>query len=188
MRPPQFSIPPPPGGNHTERWLSQNGHYLVSLSAVYIIAELSLLSRPHSSPICLSLHNIYYLLTSLPPSLKDGYTSFHHAAATNNTDILNQLLISPLSARDINLQTPLKETPLHLACLEGHLQAAQLLSDRGADLGALDGKRNSVLHFSAASGSTELVEWIVSRDIGRDLLNFQNKVRLAIWCMVDSVS
>lgn len=64
-----------------------------------------------------------------------------------------------------------------MACLNGHPNAAQLLLEKRADLHARDGKGNTVLHLSAASGSHELIHWVVEVNKGTDLLNSLNKVK-----------
>ena len=106
---------------------------------------------------------------------QDGSTALHCAAATNQVDIL-KLLLSPPHSHDVNIRTHYNETPLHVACLNGHLSAAQLLQKKGADLHARDGKENTVLHLSAASGSHELIHWVVTVNKCDDLLNSLNKV------------
>jgi ankyrin repeat protein len=101
----------------------------------------------------------------------DGCTSFHYAA--NNAEILTQLLASHSTPRNINAPSSRGETPLHLACLNGNLESAKLLVSSGADLEVRDGKGNSVLHLSAASGSIQLIHWINGHF--KNFLNSLNK-------------
>ena len=49
-------------------------------------------------------------------------------------------------------------TPLHVACLKGHVAAARLLMKHGASVTRVDGRGMSPLHLAALSGSAELAE------------------------------
>ena len=122
----------------------------------------------------MALVHICYLCVVSGP-LQDGYTSVHYASANNHTDILHLLLSHSGS---VTTCTPYNETPLHLACLNGSLEAAQLLTQHRADLQlqARDGKGNTVLHLSAASDSCSLIHWITHDMKHTRLLNSQNKV------------
>ena len=117
--------------------------------------------------------NLYLVILFLV-ILQEGYSSFHYVSMTNNTGILRHLLTS--SGSGVNSLTHFEETPLHLACLHGHLQSAELLSAEGADLRAVDVKGNTVLHFAAASDSVTLVNWITCTEEGKQLIHVKNKV------------
>ena len=123
---------------------------------------------------------------SVPP--QDGHTPFHHAAIHNHIGVLNKLTSHSPSHIDIRTcynhhQDYLGETPLHLACLNGHMESAKLLCDQGANLSAQNGNGNNVLHLAAASGSTAIIDWIIG-DMGcMDLLNVPNKVS---WPCIDT--
>ena len=117
---------------------------------------------------------IIFFLTIV--NIQDGYSSYHYVAISNNTTILHHLLASS-SGHNVNVPTNYDETPLHLACLNGHLQSAELLCKNGADLKAVDVKGNTVLHFAAASGCVALVNWIAHTEEGKQLIQRANKVR-----------
>lgn len=56
-------------------------------------------------------------------------------------------------------------TPLHLAAFFGHLEAARLLVEAGADVGAVseNGMRNTPLHAAAAGKHTAVARMLVER-------------------------
>ena len=132
----------------------------------------SLLTSPTILPPSIYFPPLSISLSPPLPLLKDGCTSFHYAA--NNAEILTQLLASHSTPRNINAPSSRGETPLHLACLNGNLESAKLLVSSGADLEVRDGKGNSVLHLSAASGSIQLIHWINGHF--KNFLNSLNKV------------
>ena len=76
---------------------------------------------------------------------------------------------------DKDEQSAYNETPLHTACLHGHLDTVRLLLQHGADVDARDTKGNTVLHFSAAANSDHLLRFLVERGCDR-LLDVTNKV------------
>lgn len=47
-------------------------------------------------------------------------------------------------------------TPLHLACLYGHLKIVKILVDAGADLKCKDKDATTPLHLACAEGSIEV--------------------------------
>ncbi len=65
------------------------------------------------------------------------------------------------------INTPNEEgqTPLHLACNEGHLEAAKALLELKADVNSKNRKRYGVtpLHLAAHSGSSDLVLLLLQR-------------------------
>ncbi|XLU47012.1 tankyrase-1 [Arachis ipaensis] len=55
------------------------------------------------------------------------------------------------------------DTALHLTCLYGHLECAQLLLDRGANLEANDEDGALPLHDACAGGYTQIVQLLLNR-------------------------
>ena len=129
-----------------------------------------------SFPVCIYTSTYYVCVP-----VQDGNTALHCASATNQVAIL-QLLLSPPHSCIVDIRTCYDETPLHVACLNGHLDAAQLLVEKGADLCIRDGKGNTTLHLSAAGGSCKLIRWIMREKNCEGLLNAQNKVKRVQHC------
>lgn len=111
--------------------------------------------------------------SSLTATDADGCTPLHCASASNQESII-RLLLNPPHSCSVDIHSTYYETPLHLACLNGHKDTAKLLLEKEANLKARDGKGNTVLHHSAASGTCDLIHWIVTEMKGRDLLDSQN--------------
>ena len=127
--------------------------------------------------LCHRHSDIMYMYVS--PLTQDGYAGLHYASSGGHADILH-LMLTRCSC-NVETRTRYNETPLHLACLSGHLSVAKLLVEHGADLQSLDGKNNTTLHLAAASGSCGLVNWITHEMKCDALLNQQNKVSLLIY-------
>lgn len=117
---------------------------------------------------------MFILITLIP---QDGSTALHCAAASNHEPII-KLLLDPPHSCCVDFRSKFGETPLHMACLNGHLDTAKLLAEYKADLQAWDDKKNSILHHSAASDSYELINWIVTDMKCKDLLDSQNMVSI----------
>lgn len=66
-------------------------------------------------------------------------------------------------------------TPLLLAVLRRNVAAVELLLARGADVDAVDGERNSVMHFVCGAYNTSLVARLI--DAGAPVNSFNGKGR-----------
>lgn len=53
---------------------------------------------------------------------------------------------------NLDARTSINRTPLHLACLHGHLAVVKLLVRALADINALDDDLNTPLHYAAMNG------------------------------------
>ena len=107
--------------------------------------------------------------------LQCGHKAIHSAASNNQQHIIEYLLSHKLC--DKNEPSAYKETPLHTACLHGHLDTARLLLQHRADLDARDGLGSTVLHFSAAANSGHLLRFFVEEQGCGRLLDVTNKVK-----------
>ncbi|KAJ4318651.1 hypothetical protein N0V84_006739 [Fusarium piperis] len=89
-----------------------------------------------------------------------GISSLHIAArGADSTDSLIQKLIE--KGAKISVRTKKNETPLHLACLNGNLDAVTTLLTHGAD--PMDGDVNGLnaLHYAAKKGHLEMMQKVV---------------------------
>ena len=77
---------------------------------------------------------------------KDGRTALHGASYKGRTELVRELLKHPavhINAQDADGLTPLMET-----CLKGHVMAATLLVEHGADLALLNNGGQSALRLA----------------------------------------
>ncbi|HOK67098.1 MAG TPA: ankyrin repeat domain-containing protein [Anaerohalosphaeraceae bacterium] len=104
----------------------------------------------------------------LPDS--DGYSLLHWAAEQQNRKLMEWLLAQRL---DINIRSPLGETPLHRAAFKGASEEIlNLLVSRGADVNARDRFGNTPLHLAARGGRKEATVFLIRN--GADV-NAQNR-------------
>ena len=64
------------------------------------------------------------------------------------------------------------QTPLFIACATGHVDAARLLLDRGADVHTADSANTTPLHMACYKGHIEIVQLLLNNgataDLGRE--------------------
>lgn len=89
-----------------------------------------------------------------------GKTAFHDAVFFGRTRSVRLMMNHDPRVLDIN--TPHKQSPLHIACYRGQLTIAQMLIDSGADLHATTSNESTPLHYAADIGHKELYEFLVS--------------------------
>ncbi|MED6156343.1 hypothetical protein PIB30_013620 [Stylosanthes scabra] len=92
-----------------------------------------------------------------PPHLRD----LSAAAQLGNLSALRTALDNLQGSIDEPVEDG--DTALHLTCLYGHLECAQLLLDRGANLEAKDEDGALPLHDACAGGYTEIVQLLFNR-------------------------
>jgi len=78
----------------------------------------------------------------------------------------------------VDYRSRYNETPLHIACLRGHLEVVKYLVTKEADLGARDEHRNTVLHYASSSNSVSLMCWLLRRGEVREQMKEKNKVSM----------
>lgn len=103
----------------------------------------------------------------------DNWTALHLAAVDGFCDAC-ELLLSSGEGPDVDALTSMRRTPLHLACLHGHLEVVKVLLVFGGKLNATDNDNNTPLHCAAMRGHSSVVRWLLnsSPDIGaRNCLN-----------------
>jgi Protein kinase domain/Ankyrin repeats (3 copies)/Ankyrin repeat len=95
--------------------------------------------------------------------LEDSNTLLHISANLNQIEICQALLDYGIDT-NINSQNKHLETPLHISCKMGYLKLSQLLVRSGADINLKDSNGNTPLHLASASGNSQLVSWVLSRN------------------------
>ena len=86
---------------------------------------------------------------------------------------------------DINSKDPIGRTPLHLACIEMQLPAAQLLLRSGAHINSIDDLGNTPSHYAVEKGDKEFLSWILYRYPDLTIKNRTGKTPLDL---VNSIS
>jgi ankyrin repeat protein len=88
------------------------------------------------------------------------YQAIHQAALDGDTVKLKDLLQA--SPQLMNVADYDKDTPLHLAAMHGHAEAATLLLDDGADINARNTAGMTALHLAAKQGFSDIVKVLLS--------------------------
>jgi hypothetical protein len=90
--------------------------------------------------------------------------SLHKAAREGDADRVRKLLDAGADVNVKNANTGrLQYTPLHWAAYYGHLEIAELLISRGADLDAEDPDYSTPLYLAAEQGHPKVVEFLISK-------------------------
>ncbi|EZA49273.1 hypothetical protein DMN91_005335 [Ooceraea biroi] len=102
-----------------------------------------------------------------------GETALHVASATGRTRMV-QLLLD--AAANVNVTTKSEiRTPLHLACLNEHIDAAKLLLNCATcDVNAKDCNGDTPLHVAIETGNVKLVALLVRHGVNINARNLQN--------------
>lgn len=91
----------------------------------------------------------------------DDWTALHIAASEGFENIC-EALIEKGQNTDVDARTSMKRTPLHLACLRGHIQVVKVLINAGAEINAVDNEGNNSLHMASGNGFKLLVGWLLA--------------------------
>ena len=105
------------------------------------------------------------LLTIIATLVFVGCTpDLHKAAREGDADRVRKLLDA---GADVNVRNADKQrlqyTPLHYAAYYGHLEIAEILISRGADLDAEDPAYSTPLYLAAEEGYPKVVEFLISK-------------------------
>ena len=73
-------------------------------------------------------------------------------------------------------------TPLHLAVDEGHLEAASLLIEKGADINVANYRKETPLHIAANEGRADLTRLLLDSGSDIDLRNMHDRIPLFLAC------
>jgi ankyrin repeat protein len=103
-----------------------------------------------------------------------GWTDIHTAARRKNLKVVQACVNNDAAKRDA--KTADGETPLMIAALNGCLEVVDWLHRRGASLREVLTNGNTVVHYSAASGSTDTLQYILIQEGMGHYVNSLNKV------------
>ena len=114
------------------------------------------------SKILVDEHNFDVLMTD-----NDGCTALHHPARNGSYELITFFVDMET---DINLEDKLGRNCLHIAALYGHLNLCKTLVDiHNFDVHLADNNGCTALHYSASSGSFELLTWLIGIGSNIDL-------------------
>lgn len=66
---------------------------------------------------------------------------------------------------DLNENDQIHQTPLFFAASEGHIEAARVLIDNGADINHVDMNGQNCMFWSAGRGHLDMCKFLVSRGV-----------------------
>jgi len=121
--------------------------------------------------------------------LQRGYTPIHCAAYSGHITAMkvlqeHRVAGANLSPTIIDQLSAHKETPLHIACLLGNVEAVKYLCKSKAKLDSEDLDGNNLLHFISLCNSRSLWEWLLGmfehENVLHKLLHKKNKVCMCV--------
>jgi ankyrin repeat protein len=89
----------------------------------------------------------------------DQWTALHFAANEGKADIVSILLGQ--SDIDIDSQSTIGRSPLHLASIRGHMSIVRMLVSKGANKNAKDFDENTPLHHASEFGHFEVIIFMI---------------------------
>jgi serine/threonine-protein phosphatase 6 regulatory ankyrin repeat subunit B len=89
-----------------------------------------------------------------------GNTLIHHATKNGDVEVVKVLLQQTTFTLNLNEENADGDTPLHLACGEGHDKVVQFLLEnvRGLNINAKNDDENTPLHLAIDNGNVEVVK------------------------------
>lgn len=87
---------------------------------------------------------------------------------TDDTKI-TEYILNKFPFIDVNCQDDLKQTPLHLAAVQGDVESARLLVSRGASLSTQSSEEKTALHLSCIYERSDMVDFLISEGAKLDL-------------------
>jgi ankyrin repeat protein len=87
-------------------------------------------------------------------------TALHLAVIFRKPDIIQALLAEGDNVADLQAQDIDGNTPLHLACFQGDIDAARILLDAGSDINAVNSYGESPLHLAVLGNQPEMIAFL----------------------------
>ena len=84
---------------------------------------------------------------------------------------------------DLHLADKMGWTPLFWACMEGHVNIAQMLIKRGADPSGLDNGKATCLHYAAMEGHIEVVRLLIDSGVDISIKDHINQSPVQAACV-----
>lgn len=123
------------------------------------------------------------MIISILTILVFGWTlaeDIHEAAKTGDLQQLKQFLGKNPSL--VNSTDKDRMTPLHHAIDSGHLEAADLLIGSGADIDAVNYKKETPLHIAAYEGNAEAVKLLLKHNADPRMREMRDRIPLFLAC------
>jgi ankyrin repeat protein len=98
---------------------------------------------------------------------RPGATALYYAVLCGFSGLVNYLIST--HAEDVNARCGRRETLLHAASYEGHLDVAGLLLDHGADVNMKNARKVTPLHSAYAAGHVEVIRLLLDHGADADV-------------------
>ncbi|XP_078407420.1 ankyrin and armadillo repeat-containing protein [Cetorhinus maximus] len=96
---------------------------------------------------------------------KRGWTAMHFAAFYDNVSCIRALYRKEPKFLELETSAEYHSTPLLLAAMAGAFDALQYLLSLGANLTKIDSERNNIVHLAALYSHTEILKYIIEKNI-----------------------
>lgn len=97
-------------------------------------------------------------VTLVPEMPSEAILGLYEAAFRGDSRLVEKLLGD---GQDPNLTIHHGLTPLHSACMNGNLQCAQVLTEKGARVESVDAAGLTPLHYASINGYLQVVKWLI---------------------------
>ena len=95
----------------------------------------------------------------------DGKTALHRAAYLGRMEYMRILL--DVGKANVNAKDNYSQTPLHFAALRGHIEAATLLIERGAEINPINNSNETSLDWAHDCNHTDMIAFLKTRGAER---------------------
>ena len=91
-----------------------------------------------------------------------GWTALHWAAHNGALSCALALIENSASQPDVDAADLMNQSPLHMACLQGHTAVAQLLLEAGAEVNAASAEMGTrPIHRASMGGNLEITQMLI---------------------------